>query len=97
MLIFLGYDPETMTFYDHYYNWRIHVEEGQIKLSMLRTISDCTENEAKSWAAMRVVWMNLALFTKILHTYLLFNIWSWYIHEIKTHIYTTKITESVRM
>ena len=29
--------------------------------------------------------MNFALITKILHTYLLFYIWSWYIYEIKVH------------
>ena len=29
---------------------------------------------------------NFALITKILHTYLPFYIWSWYIYEIKVHI-----------
>ena len=34
--------------------------------------------------------MSLALITKILHTYLLFYIWSLYIYEIKKHIYCHK-------
>ena len=37
------------------YNLRIDVEEGRIQLSMLRAISNCIENEAKSGTTMRVL------------------------------------------
>ena len=54
-------------------------------------LSNCTENEAKMGggggeggdeSAVVFSGMNRALVTKILHMYLLLNIWSFYIHEI---------------
>ena len=39
---------------------------------------------------------NFALITKILHTYLPFYIWSWYIYEIKVHINTFIVTSLKR-
>ena len=49
-------------------------------VTVLIKIVSCDESV---WCFSRT---NLARITKILHTYLLFYIWSWYINEIKIHI-----------
>ena len=44
-----------------------------------------TDHRVKVYECHPLDWVNFALITKIPeHTYLLFNIWSWCIHEIKT-------------